>query len=392
MVEEYNKDYIPMNRNTSISDTSEAHHSDAIPMQEKFEELAKVLKNIKKDEKILIIGDNDGDGIPASAIFAKILKKLGKEYKNDFQVMFVEHDFRNFIKEDLEKQKFLQSFNYIFLIDMSMDDYSFLTNKYICVIDHHKADAKVNLLINPMYDEEMKTKQNCSACALVYALYRIMFGENKILQKIAFVSSMLDWFPIGSLPYLNISKEDPEYFVNGGYIIPSNYSLATITFLVKDEEFGSNWIFEKLFLETDDNLKSIVQLPEKFYKKLNDQRTRFTKAMKKIFDNLETYDSLIFLVTKEKYREHKVTINVDLQAMYPNVTSFLVFENKKEQGYNISSRSQTIDLVKLGEFAKQHCKTLAGGGHSVAAGFFIRKQEFKKYKQLIIDNYNKFKK
>ena len=131
-----------------------------VPMHDKFEELKKVLNGIKKGEKILIIGDSDGDGIPGAAIFAKILKKLGLEYKKDFQVVFVEHDFRNFIKENKEQQEYFKTFNYLFLIDMSMDDYSFLTNNYICVIDHHKAEGKVNLMINPMYDSEMKNKIN----------------------------------------------------------------------------------------------------------------------------------------------------------------------------------------------------------------------------------------
>lgn len=367
-----------------------------IPMNEKFEELKKVLENIKKDDKILIICDNDGDGIPAAAIFAKILKKLDKEYKKDFELMFVEHDFRYFITQDKTKQEYLQKFNYIFLLDVAIDDRSFLKNNFVGVIDHHKMGDNspdiFDLLINPVYHEEMKKELNCSACALTYCAYRFMFGKNKILEKIAFASSMADWFPIGSLPYLGIDKNDSEYFVNGGYIVPSNHMLNTICFQLYDSEFGSLFAFEKLFLETDNDLKSIVLLPEKFYKKLNKAKEKSTKAINKIFKTVFRKNDLIFLELKEKDREFKTQINVNLQAIYPGTTTFLAFENKKEKGYNISSRSQTIDLVALGNFAKQTCKTLNGGGHSVAAGFFIKKSELKKYKSLILDNYEKFRK
>jgi hypothetical protein len=238
----------------------------------------------------------------------------------------------------------------------------------------------------------MKLKENCSACALVYCAYRFMFGPNKILEKIAFASSMADWFPIGSLPYLGIEKNNPEYFVNGGYVFPPNHMLNTICFQLYDSEFGSLFAFEKLFLETDNDLKSIILLPEKFYKKLNKQKERSNKNLIRIFNLVKRNGDLIFLELKEKEREFKQNINVNLQAIYPGTTTFLAFENKKEKGYNISSRSQTINLVALGEFAKETCKTLKGGGHSVAAGFFVKKSEFAKYKKLIIENIDKFKK
>ena len=78
-----------------------------IPMKTKFEELKQVLENIKKDDKILIICDNDGDGIPAAAIFAKILKNFGKNIK-DFQILFANHDFRFSVLQDKETQIYLK--------------------------------------------------------------------------------------------------------------------------------------------------------------------------------------------------------------------------------------------------------------------------------------------
>jgi len=370
MVEEYNKDYIPM--------------------REKFEELAKVLKNIKKGEKILIIGDNDGDGIPASAIFAKILVKLGLEYKKDFFTLFPEHDFRGLIKEDKEKQKELQQYKYIFLIDFSLDDCSFLSNSYICVLDHHKVDTKVNLVINPMYDDEMKTKQNCCSAALTYCLYRLMFGEDLILQKIAFVASMYDWFPIGSLPYLNISKEDTEYFVNGGYINPANYELVFITYQLYDDEFGTQFVFDRLFYDTDKDLKSIVILPRAFWDKLNAFNKRANKVLIKIFEEIEQVKDLNLVYLKEKDRPYKNALNIRIRSVYPGKSSFIFFQNKKEKGYNVSCRSQKYDLVKLIEFLKTQT-SIQGGGHSVAAGFFVKKKELVLCKKLIVDNIEKFK-
>jgi len=361
-----------------------------IPMKDKFEELKKVLDNIKKGEKILLIGDNDGDGIPGCAIFSKILKKYGFEYKKDFDVIFINHDFKYTLTQDKQKQEFFRKYDYFILIDTAFN-LSFLQSKFVCIMDHHKVDAKADLMINPQFYNETKNDLNCCACALVYCAYRYIFGKNKLLEKIAFASSLADWMPMGSLPYLGISHENTEYFVNGGYVVPSNNILNTICFLQDDKKFGAKWAFEKLFLETDKNLKSIVLLPEEFYKKLNKQKLRFSQIAKTIFDKVQEYNNVIFLILDHNYKEFKPNINVDLQAIYPGTTMFLIFENKQEKRYQFSCRSQTHDLVKLIGFLKKKCKTVVGGGHSVAAGFFVNNTEFVICKQLIIQNIKQFK-
>lgn len=361
-----------------------------IPMRDKFEDLKTVLSNIEKGKKILIIGDNDGDGVPASAIFAKILKKFGFEYKVDFNVFFAGHSFAYDLDQDKQKQDFFKKYDYFFFLDTSFD-LSFLQNKFVCVLDHHKVNIKPDLLINPIYHKDTKDKLNCCACALSYGAYRYFFGKNKILERIAFASCVSDWFPIGSLPYLGISKEDPEYFVNGDYIIPTIQKLNPIYYLLNIPKYNATWAFERVFFETDTDLKSIVHLPVDFYQKLYKQDLIFVKERKNIFDNLQKYDGFVFLTLDSKYRKFKTKINQDLQAIYSDITSFVGFRDYEEDGYAFSCRSQNYDLVKLINFMKQTCKTLKGGGHPAAAGLFVKTAEFDLYKQLIIENIKNFK-
>jgi hypothetical protein len=191
-----------------------------------------------------------------------------------------------------------------------------------------------------MCDDEMKTKPNCCAAALVYCLYRVMFEDNLILQKIAFAASLYDWFPIGSLPYLNISKDDTEYFVNEGYINPTNYELVFITYQLYDKKFGSQFVFDKLFYETENNLRPIVILPQAFWDKLNAFNKRANKVLVKIFDTIEEINDLNLVYLKENTRPYKNALNIRLRAVYPGKSSFIFFENKKEKGYNVSCRSQ----------------------------------------------------
>ncbi|PIU22187.1 MAG: hypothetical protein COT14_02420 [Candidatus Diapherotrites archaeon CG08_land_8_20_14_0_20_30_16] len=363
-----------------------------IPMLEKFEELKKVLQNIKKGEKILIIADNDPDGVTSAFIFCRLLEKFGFEYKKEFFCMFTEHDFRGQIKNQPETQKQIAQHKYIFLLDMSMDDYSFLQDSYICVIDHHKADQEVNLLINPMYDDDLKSKPNCSASALVYCAYRYIFGNDKLLQKIAFSGALADWFVIGSLPYLNVDINNEEYFVNSGQILPPLSILLPIYSNLSTEKFGADWVLERMLNNVKIDLKAIVILPEEFYKEYNKYKKRLIKRMQTIFDNAEIFNNTIILELTSKDRKFKPAIQDNLEVIYSSSTRFVFFENKKEKGYQASCRSKDYDLVKLIEFLKTECKTLFGGGHSVAVGFFVKKKEFEKCKKLIIENIDKFRK
>lgn len=363
-----------------------------IPMKEKFEELKKVLENIKKDEKILIIGDTDPDGIVGSFVFAKLLQKYGFEYNKDFDVKFVDHDFRNVIKTNLDLQNQILQYNYLFFIDVPLEDSSIFKNNFVCSMDHHKSKPNINLLINPMYSDEMKDKPNCSSSALAYCAYRCCFGDNNLLRKIAFSGAVSDWFAIGSLPYLNISINNEEYFINGGQIVPTISALLQIYSNLNTEKYNSQWVFERLLFEVKTDLKAVVILPEDFYKEQEKYRKKAAKRIKAIFDSVQVRNNIVILELKQKDKEFKTIINHYLNVIYSSPTTFVFFENKQEKQYQASCRSEIYDLVKLIDFLKTEIKDLRGGGHPVAAGFFVKKKEFKKCKKLIIENIEKFRK
>ena len=252
-------------------------------------------------------------------------------------------------------------------------------------------ETKANLVINPMFDKVMKNKPNCSTGALSYCAYRYIFGDDFILQKIGFTASIYDYFLYGSLPYLNVDKYNLNYFTNDGFVMPDNYSFNEIYSLIEDKKFGSLWIFEKLFFDANDNLKPIVLLPNAFYKKLYKKRLKAKNIVEKLIENIVFFDNCLMLTLPEKYENYKADLNFHLRAIYLNKSTFIFFENKKENGYMASCRSHTYDLIELANFLKINCKTFSGGGHIPAIGFFIKETELKKCKSLIMKNIAKFK-
>lgn len=359
-----------------------------IHMKEKFEELKKVLLSIKKGSKILIIGDRDHDGIPSAVILSRIFENLGFAYEKDFFVRFKNHsDMKEFNNGDAQKD--LQKYNYIFFLDFSLENTSYLKNSFLVTIDHHKVNAQANIVINPSF--ELPNAKNPAACALVYYLYYIMFGHEKTLQRLAFVGALLDWFIMGSLPYLDLTKESEGYFVNDGLIIPGIYSLGFIFYLVDSDEFSDIWVFKRIFFECRNDLLKMRFLPQDFYKTINKNSSKNSKTIEKLFSKIVVENNVIFLNLKNITDELKKQTNQAVQVLYPEYTSIMIVEDKLNNKCIVSMRSRNHNLVNLIDFLKTKTKIIQGGGHPVAAGISFNKSELNKIKKLILENIDRFK-
>ena len=361
---------------------------ESIPMRAKFEELKKVLLSIKKGSKILIIGDRDHDGIPSAVILSRIFENLGFAYEKDFFVKFKNHsDMKDF--NDEKTQQELQKYNYIFFLDFSLENTSFLKNSFLVTLDHHKTNAQANLVINPSF--ELSNSENPSACALTYYLYFLMFGHDKNLQRLAFIGALLDWFVMGSLPYLDLTKDSEGYFVNGGLVVPGIYSLGFIFYMVDSEEFSDMWVFKRIFFECRENLLKMRFLPPNFYKRLNKNSSKNSKIIENLFSKIIIEKNIIFLNLNNITDELKKQTNQAVQVLFPEYTSIILVTNKTDNKCVVSMRSRKHNLVELINYLKANAKLIQGGGHPVAAGCSFEKSELIKIKKLILKHIDDFK-
>ena len=356
----------------------------------KYDLLIKELRNIPKNKKILLFGHNDADGITAAFVIAKLFEKLGFKYKEDYDVWIVDNKMRNDIDSDSKKRAF-KHYDYFFFVDYSLPNYNVFEGKPVFVIDHHKQFGNMpKILINPAITK-YNPKKLPSASAVCYDFYNYVFGENDVVKKIAFLGSLGDLMLFASLPYLNISAEDPAYFIN--FIVHGVYREIEKIFDIMPEN-GKEEIFDYMFYNLDNDILPLIVLTEKSWiKKICHTKQKLPNILDKVFNKVEEFNNkdLVFAEVSSKYNDFFTDIKMIFGVLYPK--TFFIFKKLPEnRGFVVSARSQELNLVKLIEFLKIKIHNLSGGGHPFAAGFFVPLKAKTKVINLIKNNFLEFKK
>lgn len=338
----------------------------------------------------MIIAHSDADGITSAFVFSRILERLGFEYKKNYRTWLAENAFRNIIKENNSLLENLRKNNYIFFLDYSLEDYSSLSDKYVCTIDHHRTGGKPNILVNPA--EQLKPDELPSASALVYALYKHMFDSDEIVKKIAFLGALGDLMVYNSLPYLGTDEKDPDLFVQK---LPQStyYHMMTIFNLKNADPKNDSTIYEYLRENIIDSVVPLLVLPEEFMSQIDKIHKKERTAIKKALNKIEKFDDkkIVFLETGRDLFPHYERLKGTLHALFPNYTVFMFGKLENNMGYRASGRSQTkTDLTKLIEYLKTKIPDLQGGGHPFAAGFFFKPKYLNKVKTELLENVDKF--
>jgi len=358
-------------------------------LTEKFNAVTNVLKKIPKGKKIIIIAHLDTDGITSAFVFSRILERLGFEYNKEFRTWFVESAFREKLKTNNDCVNNIMRNEYIFFLDFAPASYDLFKDKTVCTIDHHKITGEHTLFeINPSGTE----KTLPSASALVYALYKQMFGDNPVIKKIAFLGALGDLMIYDSLPYLETTTQDSDFFINN-LVQGIYYNMLDIFKIMSEDVKHATTIYEYMLSSLTDSIEPVIILPDDWTKIIANNYKGENKALKMILRKIEVIKEkdLVWLETDSKINPYFTNIKTTLNALYPHETLIILKKLPNKIGYNVSCRSQKkIDLVKLIDFLKTQVQDLQGGGHPFAAGFYFKPKYKQKVRKLVLENIEKF--
>jgi nanoRNase/pAp phosphatase (c-di-AMP/oligoRNAs hydrolase) len=360
-----------------------------IDFSNEFQKIKKILEDIPKKSKILILSHLDPDGITSAYVFAKILDNYKLKYKKNYSIWLVENSFRQKAQENENTKRNMKKYDAIFTLDFSLNDYSDFNDKITCVIDHHKLKTNANIEINPAFN--VTQSELPSASAVVYALYDYLFGEDSVVKKLAFIGAINDLMAFASLPYLKIDVEDSDYFINK-QILDIYYSYNTLFYLI--EEHMEKEILEYLLKNVKDNLEPLLNIPEDWEKvllqRMHDERKITRTILKRVVEYPEK--KIIMLDVGSEADKYFQKIKVTLNSLKSENVSFIFKKLPNNLGYRVSGRAQKgTDLVQLIQFLKTKIPELQGGGHPPAAGFYFKPQYYDEVKELILENMHKFR-
>ncbi|MFH0948853.1 MAG: DHHA1 domain-containing protein [Candidatus Aenigmatarchaeota archaeon] len=333
------------------------------------------LKNIKEKDNVVIIFNNDGDGICSCALLMKVLHP-NKPFIIS-QPMPMDKNLIQRIQTTLP--------NKIIFLDLAVDQQQGILKKIgniadIMIIDHHKFLKNLTsshvIHVNPRF-EKHDIYQSTS-----YLVY-------KICSKICNMEDHLWIAAIGI-----IADYDIRYSDDVMEKIKKKYSLSGSAY---DSAFGkiANMISSANAIKdiTSEEITEIVvkaKYPEDVMgnDKLIIAHDKIEKeiesAMEDFDKNCEKHKGILFYNIKSKYN---IASPVVMRAMKSSAGIVIVYK-KNGSKIKVSARSAKLDIAKIMKKAAEGLQASAGG-HERAAGALVSANDWETFKKRIVEIVNK---
>ncbi|MFH1956130.1 MAG: single-stranded-DNA-specific exonuclease RecJ [Patescibacteria group bacterium] len=399
----------------------EKHLHDPFGMLDMDKAVERILKAIKNNEKIVIFGDYDADGVCSSAIFYEFFKKI--DFKNHHFHIPDRHLEGYGLTQEAINEFIEQKFNLIITLDCGITDVKEVGTANtagidVIIADHHLPPKKLPdayaIIDSKQEKDKYPFKDLCGAGVafkVVHALiikgneslgWHIIPGWEKWLLDLVAIATVADMVPLvdenrtlvfyglkvlektnrtGLLSFFrrfeinpkNINEDDIAFMIAPRINIASRMDHANSSFnlLITESSGEANWIAGHL-----EGLN-------------NDRRVLVDKIMDEIDEKIK--------------KEGLVKVIVEGDASWnPGVLSILA--NRLVENYNCpvflwgkgeakeikgSGRSDgSINLVDLMNFLPKGLLA-ESGGHAFAAGFTLKEGKESEFKNEIIKAYKK---
>jgi len=318
-------------------------------------------EEIKKLKDVMVIADDDLDGIFSAKQMKIILDNLG--IKNEIIVRNRNKSFKD-LSEDLKKL----NKNEIILLDTPIPDEYLLElakNKKVIYIDHHKKELPKDTPENLVYfDYRAITGIDIATSILVYKLGKVLIHDFNKYSIFAIIGAIGDFSYDHELhiDFITIYKD----FYNNAYPVIPFFDLIKILEGLNHKDFLEVSL-ENLAEVIHKNKKKIIKNITKYYKKLLNFNIKLNN------------EKLLVL----ECRKPSIT-STFFSVIYPNkvvichsiLKQFLFFKRDK---ISISLRTSRED-IDLGDLAREFTKIygIEGGGHKKAAGMLIKSEDLEK--------------
>jgi len=368
-------------------------------------------KNLKNQNKILIIGDYDVDGCMSTSLLVNFLKE-----KNANIDYFIPDRFKDGYgaSKDLVI-KLIKQFDPKLIIFLDCGSSSYDATEYIntkkiqtLIIDHHNTKYPypvVNVFINPKKNSEYKNYDYLCTTFLTYLfidLYIKLTNDAFSIQNnliLVLLATVSDVMPIRGINKILSKKVLSEFDIDKNFVLKNISKKLNIKKKLELYELGykigpvvnaagrlsnANQIIDLFTTKSSNQISEIVEN----ICKLNDKRKSIENKILNELE-LEKFNDKkgIIFIYKSNLHEGLIGIIAARIKEYFNKPCFvLTNSNNILKG---SARS-TADF-NIGELIQKLCLlgiTINGGGHNLAAGVSLKKSKFNEFKNYINKIYN----
>ncbi len=335
------------------------------------EKVTKFLKALKPTDGVVIIFNNDDDGMCSCAIVKKHLLSLGIDPYIISQPMPPDKNLLRRVQTGAP--------NKIIILDMAIDEMPQLIGKMksfadVLIIDHHVVRNNLNSNSVVYYNPRLKNpKMYQSTTYLAY----------KIISKMADISDMLWVAAVGAVADYDLRwSEDVMKEAQKKWDMKTFQRLAA---MIDSARITHSKSCEQI-VDVIINSKSPEQIlqSEDFLQSYNDIESEIAAVTADAIAGAEKAGDVVFYNIKAKYNIKSV-ISTKLSEKWPD--KLLVIWEKTGNRVSMSVRNQNknIDANKVIRSAVKDIRGASGGGHEAAAGATMPAEEWDNFKRTLIE-------
>ena len=378
-----------------------------------FEKSIKLVSNsIDNKENICILGDYDVDGSAATSLFIRFFDSI----KHPFFYYIPDREKDGYgATKKLFQKLILKKPKLIIMVDCgstSNEAIDFLNQNKIksLVIDHHEINKpypKANVIINPKMDTGYIEYEYLCATTLVYFFLDMLSQKIKCEIRISdyliyvLLATVCDVMPLRKLNRLIALTVLKNFDINKNIAFKELFNLNNKKNKLNINDLGyligpilnaggrlgkSSYATELLSSDNSD----LVSIRSNELIKLNNKRKEIeTLILDEInFQNIENENKDVIIYYNPNINEGLIGIIAARLKDYFNKPS-IVITNSNEL---LKGSARSVYNYNIGRTIKSSLDNdiiVGGGGHSMAAGFTLKKSNLKNFKNFIFKDFSK---
>lgn len=369
--------------------------------------VGRIVKAVESNEKIIVFGDYDADGICACVVFRDFFKKIGFE---NFEIYIPDRNKEGYGLNLKAVDEFIrQKTNLIITVDCGITDLEEIkkANKGkidVIIIDHHLPPEKLPpafAILDPKTElEDYPFKDFCGAglaFKVVSALakneiFKIMPGWEKWLLDVVAIATVADMFSLTDesrifvrfglevlkktrrlgllslfeklkIDKMNIAEDDIGFLIAPCINVASRFDHATISFsLLATDSQGEAESLSRKLVEINNERKKIS---EELFKKIDAELSKIVNLPEIIVSGDESWPLGILALLANK--------------IIDKYNRPVIIWGKGDTSEDIKSSCRSNGRINLIELLKEIGDKIFSefGGHAVSAGFTVREGKIK---------------
>jgi len=378
-----------------------------------FNQSIKLVVNcIKNNEKICILGDYDVDGSAATSLFVKLLENINHPFF--YYIPDREKDGYGATKK-LFQELILEKPKLIIMVDCgstSNEAIDYLNENEIksLIIDHHEINKpfpNANSIINPKKNNGYKEYDYLCATTLSYFFLDLLIKEIKSEFKITdyliyvLLATVCDVMPLRKLNRLIALNALKNFDITKNISLNTLFKLNNKKNKININDLGyligpilnaggrlgkSQYATELL----SSNNNQVINDRSNYLIKLNNKRKEIeTLVLNEIdFQKIEKENKEVIIYYNPNINEGLIGIIAARLKDYFNKPSIIITTSKEL----LKGSARSVYNYNIGRVIKNSLDRdiiIGGGGHNMAAGFTLNKENLKDFENYILEDFLK---